>query len=93
VTRSYIDDYLAENKIVLQPEIEIGSLDFLIEFAKIGLGVALVIKNFIENELSCGLLNEVPVTPAIPARKIGIVMPKNLPLSIAAETFIDSLCN
>ena len=93
VTRSYIDDYLAENKVALQPEIEIGSMDFLIEFAKIGLGVALVIKNFIENELSCGLLNEVPVTPAIPARKIGIVMPKNLPLSIAAETFIDSLCN
>lgn len=92
VTRSYIDEYLAENKVVLQPEIEIGSLDFLIEFARIGLGVALVIRNFIEEELRQGLLNEVNVTPAIPPRKIGIVMPKNLPLSIAAKTFIDSIC-
>jgi DNA-binding transcriptional LysR family regulator len=92
VTRLYIDEYLAENKIVLQPEIEIGSLDFLIEFAKIGLGVALVIRNFIEEELKTGLLREIPVTPAIPPRKIGVVTLKNLPISIAAETFIESLC-
>jgi DNA-binding transcriptional LysR family regulator len=92
VTRLYIDAYLAENQVVLQPEIEISSMDFLIEFARIGLGVALVIRNFIEEELSQGLLNEIPVIPALPPRKIGIVMPKNLPLSIAAETFIASLC-
>jgi DNA-binding transcriptional LysR family regulator len=93
VTRAYIDDYLTENKVVLQPEIEIGSMDFLIEFAKIGLGVALVIRNFIEEELHRGLLNEVPVTPAVQPRKVGIVQPKNLPLSIAAETFIASICS
>lgn len=33
-----------------------------------------------------------PVSPAIPARKVGIVLPKkNLPLFIAAETFINFL--
>jgi len=89
VTRSYIDDYLAKHQVVLQPEIEIGSLEFLVEFARIGLGVALVIRNFITEELSQGLLREIHVTPAMPSRKIGIVMPGNLPLSIAAGTFID----
>lgn len=93
VTRTYVDAYLAENQVVLQPEIEISSMDFLIEFARIGLGVALVIRNFIEEELRQGLLHEIPVTPALPPRKIGIVMPKNLPLSIAATAFIDSICN
>ena len=92
VTRAYIDAYLVENKVVLQPEIEISSMDFLVEFARIGLGVALVIKNFVEEELRQGLLNEVSVTPAMPSRTVGIVMPKNLPLSIAARTFIDSIC-
>jgi DNA-binding transcriptional LysR family regulator len=91
VTRSYIDAYLAENQVGLQPELEIGSMDFLIEFAKIGLGIALVIKNFVEEELSRGVLYEVPVAPAMPPRKVGIVMPKNLPISIAAETFIHSI--
>jgi DNA-binding transcriptional LysR family regulator len=92
VTRIYVDAYLAENQIVPRPEIEISSMDFLIEFARIGLGVALVIRNFIEEELRQGLLHEVPVAPAPPPRKIGIVMPKNLPLSIAAAAFIESIC-
>ncbi len=92
VTRSLIDEYLAENQVVLQPEIEIGSMDFLIEFAKIGLGVALVIKNFVMEELHHGLLKEIPTIPSMPPRKVGIVLPKNLPLSIAAGAFIDSLC-
>jgi DNA-binding transcriptional LysR family regulator len=92
VTRTYIDAYLIENKVDLQPEIEIGSMDFLVEFARIGLGVALVIRNFVEEELRQGHLHEVTVTPAMPPRKVGIVVPNNLPLSIAAETFIDSIC-
>jgi DNA-binding transcriptional LysR family regulator len=91
VTRMYIDAWLADNHVVLQPEIEIGSMDFLIDFARIGLGIALVIRNFVEEELASGLLVQVPVQPAIPARKIGIVVPKNLPRSIAAETFIEFL--
>jgi len=93
VTRTLIDDYLVANEIVLKPEIEIGSMDFLIEFAKIGLGVALVIRNFVKEELDTGVLREIPTVPAMPSRKVGIVLPKNLPLSIAAETFIESLCS
>ncbi|MDR3630299.1 MAG: LysR family transcriptional regulator [Desulfocapsaceae bacterium] len=92
VTRQYIDAYLTENGAMLQPDIEIGSLDFLVEFARIGLGVALVIRNFIDDELRFGLLREIEVTPAPPPRQIGIVMPANLPLSVAAKAFIDALC-
>lgn len=91
-TRDWIDGWLMAQQTELAPEIEIGSLDFLIEFARIGLGVALVIKNFVTKELSRGLLFEVPVEPAIPPRQIGIVTPKNLPLSIAAKTFIEMIC-
>lgn len=93
LTRRYIDDYLAANQTVLQPEIEMGSMDFLIDFARIGLGIALVIKKFVEDELNRGLLFQLPVAPAIPARKVGIVVAKNLPFSIAAETFIHFLQN
>ena len=71
---------MADRQVVLQPEIEIGSIDFLVEFAKIGLGVALVIKNFVMEELRRGRLFEVPVLPRIPPRTIGIVTPKNLEL-------------
>ena len=91
VTREYIDDYLVGNNASLQPEIEVSSLEFLAEFARIGLGIAAVIRNFVREELGRGLLYEIPVTPAIPPRKIGVVTPKNLSLSIAAEAFIDTV--
>jgi DNA-binding transcriptional LysR family regulator len=91
VSRIYVEAYLAENRVALKPEIEISNMDFLIEFAKIGLGVAVVIKNFIKEELQQCFLTEIPVTPPIPSRKIGIVTPENLPLSTAAKIFIDSI--
>jgi DNA-binding transcriptional LysR family regulator len=91
ITRKYVDKYFEENDIELKPDIEINNMDFLIEFAKIGLGVATVIKDFIKKELEDGELVQIPVYPAIPKRIIGIVSNKNIPLSIASESFISFL--
>lgn len=91
VTRTYIDKHLLQHGIALQPEIEISSMDFLIDFAKIGIGVALVIKEFVEGELKENTLRQIKITPPIPARQVGIVRQKKLPLSIAAKSCIDSL--
>ena len=91
-TRIYIDDFLTENKISVNPEIQMGSMDFLIEFAKIGIGTACVIKEFVQNELENGTLFELPVTPKIRPRKVGIVQKENIPLSLASKTFIQFIC-
>jgi DNA-binding transcriptional LysR family regulator len=64
-------------------------MDLLIEFAKIGLGVTCVIKDFIRKELAEGSLVEIPITPSIPKRTIDIVYNKKLSLSIAAQTLQD----
>lgn len=88
ITRQYIDQFFIENNIFIKPEIEINTMDFIIEFAKIGLGITVVIKSFIEKELEEGRLIEIPVSPPIPPREVGIIHDKNKPLSIAAETFI-----
>lgn len=92
-TRIYIDKFLAKNSVELTPEIEISSMDFLIEFAKIGIGVACVIKEFIQDELSNGTLKQLPISPEPKPREIGLVLKENIPLSIAAKTFINFLCN
>lgn len=91
VTRTYIDKHLLQHGIALQPEIEISSMDFLIDFAKIGIGVSLVIKEFVENELREGTLHQITMTPPIPARQVGVVRHEKFPLSIAAKSCIDSL--
>lgn len=88
ITRQYINHYLQENDFFIQPELEISNMDFLITFAKIGLGVSAVIKNFIETELNEGSLVEIPVSPPIPTRSVGIIFPKRNTLSIAAQAFL-----
>src|SRR5699024_12692411 len=45
------------------------SMDLLIEFAKIGLGVACVIRQFVEKELLDGTLVEVPLEASIHKRR------------------------
>ena len=91
VTRKYIDQYMILNNISIKPEIETGNMDILVEFAKLGLGVTVLIKEFIQNELASGDLIELSISPSIPVRSAGIVYNKNLPLSIAAKACIQHL--
>lgn len=88
IGRKHIDQYFIKNNIMIKPEIEVSNMDLLIEFAKIGLGVTVVIKDFIGKELSEGSLIEIPVAPQISKRTIGIISHKKIPLSIAAKTFL-----
>ncbi len=88
-SRQYVEDYLISKGIKIAPEFELGSHDLLLEFAKINLGVACVTKEFAQDYLSKGLLYEVPVEEAIPARHIGICSLKSVPLSPASTRFVD----
>ena len=88
ITRKFIDKYLSNNNIFVQPEIEISNMDLLVEFSKIGLGITAVIKDFTLKELGSGELVEIPITPPIPKRSIGMAYHKSIPLSIAAKTFL-----
>lgn len=88
-TRKYIDEYLLKNNGNLQIDIEISSMEFLVEFAKIGLGVASVIEDFIGDELQNGTLHKWNVIPPIDPRSIGLIYNEKTNLSIASQTFID----
>ena len=46
-------------------------MDLLIEFAKIGVGVACVIKNFVKDDLADGTLVEIPIGIPIHTREVG----------------------
>lgn len=52
-------------------------MDLLIEFAKIDLGIACVIKNFVRDELAEGRLVQLKMPVSIPARKIGFAYAKS----------------
>ncbi len=71
VTRKYIDSYLNIQNIELSNIMEISNMDLLIDFVKIDLGIACVIKEFVEKELSENTLKEVNISTPLPTRKIG----------------------
>ncbi len=71
MTRQYIDDYLQENQIIIKDSIDISDMDLLIDSARIGIGVACVIKNFVRQDLENGTLVEIPLGFPIHKREVG----------------------
>lgn len=78
ITRQYIDDYFQENHITVADSIDVSNMDLLIDFAKIGVGCACVIKNFVETELADGTLLEIPLPIDIPKREVGFAFKEHI---------------
>ena len=89
MTRQYIDDYLEENHIKANNLIEITTMDLLIEFARIGLGIACVIKEFVTSDLAKKQLIEIPTGFPIHKREVGFAFQKNQKISTALQLFVD----
>lgn len=89
MTRQYIDDYFKEHGIEINNLIEISTMDLLIEFAKIGLGIACVIKDFVRVELENKTLTQIPLNLPIHKREIGFAYSKNIALTSSVEKFIE----
>lgn len=89
LSRQYIDQYFMLHQINVSDIIEVSNMDLLIDFAKIGVGVACVIKRFVEKELADGTLIELSLANPVPTREIGFVFSDHRAQSQAVETFID----
>ncbi|WP_219838977.1 LysR family transcriptional regulator [Paenibacillus sp. R14(2021)] len=75
----------------IKPEIEVGSVDLLIEFAKKGLGISYVTREFVSKELESGALFEIQLDVKLPPSQVGFMTMRNMPLSGAASKFIELL--
>ena len=89
LSRRYVDQYITANEIQAENLIEVSTMDLLIEFATIGIGIACVIKNFVEQELKDGTLVEIPMPFSIPKQNIGLVYPKKQFRNPALESFLE----
>ncbi|PSR23110.1 MAG: LysR family transcriptional regulator [Sulfobacillus acidophilus] len=93
VIRRRVEEFFRVQGVDVVPEIELGSIDLLVEFARSGFGVACVIRDFVQPELEHGTLYEVLVTPGMPLRAAGLVVLRDVPLSQAAQTLLSQLRN
>ncbi len=71
VTRHYIDNYMNAHQIEVNNLLEVATMDLLIEFTRIGLGMGCVIKEFVHEDLESGRLIELPLREPIRKRTIG----------------------
>lgn len=93
MSRMYVEEYFNKNNIHPQQVLEISSMDLLIEFAKTGLGVGCVIKEFVTDELKDGRLRRIPLRKPINKREIGFCYNKAAYLSDSMIKLIEFLRN
>ena len=89
LSRLYVDRFFLQQGVHLEPEIELGAHDLLLQFAQVGLGVACVIQEFSREPLERGELFQLPLVVPVPPRGMGLCTLKGRPMSTAASRFAD----
>lgn len=88
VTRDYFDRLQKDNNVILKPEVELGSIDLLIEMTLIGLGISFVPSYCIKDREDIFIID---LKEEIKKRSLGVITQKSFPLSKAAQKFIEIL--
>lgn len=73
VSHKHINAYYEKNNIIPLHILEVNEMDMLIEFAKMGIGISCVVKQFVEQELETGRLIEIGLSNPVPACEIGFL--------------------
>lgn len=89
--RYFLDNICTNLNIKLTPKFELASYSLVTEFIKSGIGIGLVTKEFINNELKNGSLFEIKISPPIINRHIGMIHLNNRKFSRCAELFLELL--
>ena len=90
-TRAYIDDYLKENGVVLEPEFELATSDIIVQFTLRNLGIGSVVRNFAQKYIDSGELFELKFKKEIPNRNFCIITSDKNPISTAAKELLGML--
>lgn len=91
VSRLHVDNFLESAGLKPQNILEVNNMDLLIDFAKIDLGIACIISDFIREDLQKQRLIEIPLPAAIPPREIGFAYNETSISSAAVNKFIQYL--
>ena len=87
-SKFHIEDYLSKHNIPIHQTLEVSTMDLLIEFSKIGLGVGCVIREFVEKELEDGSLTELTSLHSLPKHTIGFAYNRLSAQSDSVKRFV-----
>lgn len=87
-TRAYMDTFLAEQKVICNPEFELATSDMLVQFACRNMGVAGIVRDFAEEYLAAGEIFELKFDRPVPERSFCIVRNSRIPSSSASAKLL-----
>lgn len=90
-TRRFMDEFLEEKGIFLEPEFELATSDMVVQFAKRNMGVGCVMGDFAKEDLRTGKLFQLDFNEKMPSRFICVVSGKKGILSAAGKKLMDML--
>jgi len=90
-TRQFVEHWLASHGVFKEPDIELTSMEMIVEFAQQGYGAAFITKPFINKELAAGSLYEVKLQESVPLRTIGVITRRMMQLPASAAAFLKLL--
>lgn len=91
--RFNLDNLCIKHNITLNPKFELASYTLVTEFIKAGIGIGVLTKEFIENELKNNKLFKINTEINLPTRHIGAIYLKNKNLNNASKSFLEYLTN
>ena len=89
IARKSMTVFLENNGIELKPSIEISSWDLMKRLVIRGMGVGCIPREYALHRLADKSMYEIKTDPALPARSIGMALPKNAQIPYALRAFID----
>lgn len=88
-TRRFMDDYLEQLGIVVEPEFELATSDMIVQFAMRNLGIGCVMSEFAEKEIESGRLFELNFKAGMPERSFCIITDRKNPISPAGGRLLE----
>ena len=88
-TRKFMDAFLEENGVALNPEFELATSDMIVQFALRNMGIGCVMREFAEEYLGAGKLFALRFHKIIPRRHFCIVTDGKNPLSAEGRKLLD----
>ena len=89
VARRYMTTFLETVGIDLKPAIEISSWDLMKRLVIRGMGIGCIPREYALHRLADKSMYEIKTDPVLPARSIGMALPKNAQIPYALRAFID----
>ncbi len=89
VARRALNNFFKSVGTELVPSIEVGSWDLMKRLVARGMGIGVIPRQYALRELAEGDLYEVKTDPVLPVRSVGMLLPKDRPVSYALHSFIE----